>query len=345
MVQATSSVNQPKQKDLPPVKTDSPIKKPEADSGNSFFDKAANMTKTADGKPVNLFTRDDLNKDYSEALKSKDPNAKNLFVQELALLDSFGGKNPDNKIDGKIDGQNIFNVKDDKQKNNFLDLILQTLGLNKGQDENQQMQSLTANSDIPAGLSVIIPLPALGSSAMRQRDYSPAQIKELNNEGVYTSATEMTPEMRDNITKGKIKNIQAGTFGGVKLSDSQINNAEIIAATIVDAGKGKSPEEIHKAVVIALATAMQESTLKNIGYGDRDSVGLFQQRPSCGWGSKEECKDPVHATRQFAEKLYKTDYMNKSVTKAAQNVQRSGFPDAYAKWQKMAEALATAMGI
>lgn len=211
-------------------------------------------------------------------------------------------------------------------------------------------------------------------AAFTPRNYTPEQIGEMNSRGIYTSASEMTPEMIKNITNGRVKDVKAGKyggpkgvinsiktffsspiksikdifagrFGGVKLNEAQVNNAKIIASTIVDVGKkqNKSDEQIKKAVIIALATAMQESGIKNIGYGDRDSVGLFQQRPSCGWGSPEQCQDPVYATRKFAEKLYKTDYMNKSVTGAAQNVQRSAFPNAYAKWQDMAEDLANKM--
>lgn len=186
----------------------------------------------------------------------------------------------------------------------------------------------------------------LVSKLMKHIDYTPKQIKDLNAKGVYTSAEEMTPEMLKNITEGKVKNLEAGKYGGVKLSQVQINNARIIAATIVDEGRklNKTPAEIRKAIVIALATAMQESSFKNLAGGmDGDNAGLFQQRD--GWGSKTDRLDPVYATRKFAKALFETNYMNKSVTDSASGVQKCAakYKDEYAKWQNMAEALATQM--
>ena len=100
-----------------------------------------------------------------------------------------------------------------------------------------------------------------------------------------------------------------------------------------------------RAWVIALATAMQESTLRNIPYGDRDSEGLFQQRPSQGWGSRAQVTDPVYATTQFIQRLLAVpgwDAM--ALTDAAQIVQRSAFPDAYRKWESLATQLVTQLG-
>jgi cell wall-associated NlpC family hydrolase len=85
---------------------------------------------------------------------------------------------------------------------------------------------------------------------------------------------------------------------------------------------------------------MQESTLRNINYGDRDSLGLFQQRPSQGWGSPAQVTDPVYATRIFIERLLEVSgWEDMPVTVAAQTVQRSAFPDAYAKWERLAAEL------
>ena len=81
------------------------------------------------------------------------------------------------------------------------------------------------------------------------------------------------------------------------LSDEQRQNANVIVSTA--RGMGAPP----RAWVIALATAMQESTLRNIPYGDRDSEGLFQQRPSQGWGTPAQVTDPVYATTQFIQRL------------------------------------------
>jgi hypothetical protein len=99
-----------------------------------------------------------------------------------------------------------------------------------------------------------------------------------------------------------------------------------------------------RAATIAIATAMQESQLYNIRYGDRDSLGLFQQRPSQGWGTPEQVMDPVHATERFYDGLVKVDgYEGLEVTVAAQTVQRSAFPDAYAQHEPEARALASAL--
>ncbi|MFD1829986.1 MULTISPECIES: heavy metal transporter [Streptomyces] len=100
----------------------------------------------------------------------------------------------------------------------------------------------------------------------------------------------------------------------------------------------------ERAVTIALATAMQESALRNIDYGDRDSVGLFQQRPSQGWGTAEQIMDPVYSAGKFYDHLVEIPgYSRLPLTVAAQRVQRSGFPDAYAKHESRAAMLAAAL--
>jgi peptidoglycan DL-endopeptidase CwlO len=118
------------------------------------------------------------------------------------------------------------------------------------------------------------------------------------------------------------------------LSDEQRRNASTIVAVARDMG---APP---RAWLVALATAMQESKLQNINYGDRDSLGLFQQRPSQGWGSPSEVTDPVHATTIFIQRLMAIPgWEALPVTVAAQTVQRSAFPNAYAKWEGLASGL------
>src|SRR6266511_4318154 len=110
------------------------------------------------------------------------------------------------------------------------------------------------------------------------------------------------------------------------------------AATIVAVGKQMQVPEYGW--VIAVATAMQESGLRNLPYGDRDSLGLFQQRPSQGWGSPAQVLDPVYSTTIFVERLLQVPHWDRlPVTVAAQTVQRSAFPDAYAKWEGLAAHL------
>jgi hypothetical protein len=124
----------------------------------------------------------------------------------------------------------------------------------------------------------------------------------------------------------------------VVLDPGQARYAGLIAAIAVQRGLPA------RAASIALATAYQESDLHNLRGGDRDSAGLFQQRPSQGWGTLEEVRDPVHATNAFYDALVKVpDYESLEITVAAQEVQRSGFPDAYADHEADARALASAL--
>ena len=129
----------------------------------------------------------------------------------------------------------------------------------------------------------------------------------------------------------------AGTIHA--LSPEMATNARIIIQV------GREMGIPNYGIVIALATAAQESQLRNIDYGDRDSIGLFQQRPSSGWGSVSQIRDPRYATRAFfggpnsptpGSNPGLVDiprWQHMKLTDAAQAVQRSAFPDAYAKWE------------
>ncbi|MGY4954845.1 C40 family peptidase [Streptomyces nigrescens] len=118
----------------------------------------------------------------------------------------------------------------------------------------------------------------------------------------------------------------------------QIPNTKTILAT------GVVMKVPARGQIIALATALQESGLRNLDYGDRDSLGLFQQRPSQGWGTAQQVRDPVHASTKFYEALLKVSgWQSMTVAQAAQAVQASGFPDAYAKWEPLATALQKAI--
>jgi hypothetical protein len=118
----------------------------------------------------------------------------------------------------------------------------------------------------------------------------------------------------------------------------QASNAATIAA--VGARMGL-PDH---AVTVALAAASQESKLRNLPYGDRDSVGLFQQRPSQGWGARAQLLDPVFASHAFYAKLARVPHWQTlPVADAAQKVQRSASGDAYAQWEDEARALARAL--
>jgi hypothetical protein len=134
--------------------------------------------------------------------------------------------------------------------------------------------------------------------------------------------------------------VEAG--GRVVLDLGQMANAATITAVGVRLGM---PE---RAVVVALATAFQESKLRNLPHlgehNDHDSVGLFQQRPSQGWGSVEQVADPRYSSERFYRALGGVEGWSKMrVTDAAQRVQRSAFPDAYQEWADDATVLATAL--
>jgi hypothetical protein len=119
--------------------------------------------------------------------------------------------------------------------------------------------------------------------------------------------------------------------GATTVSEEQLANAAVIVAT------GREMGVPDRGLWVALATALQESTLRNLDYGDRDSLGLFQQRPSQGWGSPAQVRDPRYASMQFYDRLVDVGgWEQMPLWQAAQTVQRSAFPLAYAKWEEEA---------
>lgn len=134
------------------------------------------------------------------------------------------------------------------------------------------------------------------------------------------------------------------------LTDEMAVNARVIIAVGRELALG------DQAIVIALAAAAQESGLVNVDYGDRDSLGLFQQRPSMGWGTEAEVQDPVRAARAFyggpssptaGEPRGLIDiagWETMSVTDAAQAVQLSAHPDLYAQWEGPARTWLSVLG-
>ncbi|GAB7061033.1 heavy metal transporter [Streptomyces mexicanus] len=144
------------------------------------------------------------------------------------------------------------------------------------------------------------------------------------------------------LTGGAAPGCKVVSSGGGGTSYEFTPEQAVNAATIAAVGTGRGMPE--RAVTIALATALQESGLRNLRHGDRDSLGLFQQRPSQGWGTPKEIMDPTYAAGMFYEHLAKVpDYTRLPLTVAAQRVQRSGFPEAYAKHEPDATLLAAAL--
>jgi hypothetical protein len=129
---------------------------------------------------------------------------------------------------------------------------------------------------------------------------------------------------------------QAGT--GVQAVTLDTEQAAIAATIAGVAARHRLPRQ---AVTIALAAALQESKLHNLDYGDRDSVGIFQQRPSEGWGPATRLEDPVYATTKFFAALTRVHgYVTMPVSRAAQDVQHSADGSAYGQWADLAGQLA-----
>ncbi|MFV2104295.1 hypothetical protein [Micromonospora sp. LOL_024] len=129
-----------------------------------------------------------------------------------------------------------------------------------------------------------------------------------------------------------------GEQSRIDLGDEQVANVRAIVAATKKAGMDE------RAAVVAIGTALQESKLENLGHlGDRndhDSQGLFQQRPTSGWGTVEQITDPEYATLAFLKGLEQVDgWRDMPLTVAAQTVQVSAYPDHYAQWEQQAADL------
>ncbi|WP_435217613.1 C40 family peptidase [Streptomyces sp. bgisy034] len=186
---------------------------------------------------------------------------------------------------------------------------------------------------IAAGIGVVVFSPLLlAGTAMMMATTSQAQtttsfhacIGDIDTDAVTKQVTRILDG-----ASGKDVRIE-----GLTLPEEQVPNAQTIVAT------GLSLEVPQRGQIVALATAMQESRLRNLGSGDRDSLGLFQQRPSQGWGTAQQIRDPVYASERFYQELLKVPgWQQMTVTQAAQAVQKSGYPDAYAQWEPLATTL------
>lgn len=131
-----------------------------------------------------------------------------------------------------------------------------------------------------------------------------------------------------------------GAGGGSVVAAEGEYSAEqmTIARTIVDTtARRRLP---RRAAVLAVATALVESGLRNLDHGDRDSLGVFQQRPSQGWGARAQLLDPVYATNAFLDRLVGIPGWQRLPDGVAEQlVQRSGFPDRYAPQHRAASAI------
>jgi cell wall-associated NlpC family hydrolase len=192
---------------------------------------------------------------------------------------------------------------------------------------------------IAAGIGVVFLSPLLlGGAAMMMASSSEAAT------GTSAIGGQCLPDLdTDKVTEQVTKILDGADASNVRvegldLPGEQIPHAQTIVATGISLGVPKRGQ------IVALATAMQESRLRNLSYGDRDSLGLFQQRPSQGWGTADQIRDPVYASERFYKELLKVKgWQQMTVTQAAQAVQKSGYPDAYAQWEPLATALQKAI--
>jgi len=130
---------------------------------------------------------------------------------------------------------------------------------------------------------------------------------------------------------------QADGYTG-SMTPEQAGNAAIIVGVAIRRGLPA------RASTIALVTAWQESSLRNLDYGDRDSLGLFQQRPSQGWGTAKQIMNPWYASGRFYDELVKVkNWQTGDINDVAQAVQRSGFPDAYRQHESAGRAWAATL--
>jgi hypothetical protein len=141
---------------------------------------------------------------------------------------------------------------------------------------------------------------------------------------------------------GSVLNLDLPLPAIAKLAQDQVRNAAIIIAV------GQQKHVPPRGWIIAVATALQESSLHNLGdlgsHNDHDSLGLFQQRPSQGWGTPEQIMNPAYAAGKFYDKLLTIPgWASMPLTKAAQAVQVSAFPDAYAKHELLATLIVAAL--
>ncbi len=157
--------------------------------------------------------------------------------------------------------------------------------------------------------------------------------------GRTSESAPVTSDRSDKPTRSEL--IPYGVQGAqsrIPLDNAQRDNARTIVEVAKKTGVGE------RGAVIGVATALQESKLYNLGHlgvsNDHDSQGLFQQRPSTGWGSVEQITDPEYSTTAFFEALKRVQgWRDMPLTSAAQTVQVSAYPFHYAQWEEQSADL------
>ncbi len=188
------------------------------------------------------------------------------------------------------------------------------------------MQSGQALGTHPGGADSAQPQALAAAARGQARDLLASRVAAVEHQAT-ASAAQLTALHRECKFNPTIQRLPTS-------DPTQLQNAQTIIAA------GQQMGLPARAEVIALATAWQESNLINMRGGDRDSVGLFQQRPSMGWGSYTQVHNPLYAADQFYDALTAVPgWQTMPLTVAAQTVQESAFPWAYARWEQLADNL------
>lgn len=212
-------------------------------------------------------------------------------------------------------------------------------------EKTWQMSKSAVHSDHPGLLTRMAmnnARPRAGASVSRSKPVaSTSQQGSANGTSPTASGAGRSGDVLSQLRKIRLSS------GSSTLTEAQARNAVAIAQV---ARELRVP---RYGLQIAIATAIQESTLNSLPGGDRDSAGLFQQRPSAGWGSHAQITNPTLAAQAFFGRAQHTNntglldiagWSKMPLTQAAQAVQRSGFPLAYAKWEKVASDITAVLG-
>jgi hypothetical protein len=194
-----------------------------------------------------------------------------------------------------------------------------------------------AGTSVAAGLSgteAKQAVPAKQAAPAKRRDESWATVRTIVARRTDQKPTKEPLPAHDQLTPVAA----TGPQFYFPMTPARYQNAKTIVLQAIDRHMGL------RSAVIAVATSMQESTLLNLKYGTSNSLGLFQQRPSYGWGTAAQIENPTHAADAFLKALHgyqaqNPDWAHQPLWQAAQGVQASGFPTAYAKWESEAAKL------
>jgi peptidoglycan DL-endopeptidase CwlO len=186
---------------------------------------------------------------------------------------------------------------------------------------------------VVGGLVVVVTVAVAGVSAVTQ---------VVSQDQAADQARALQANLSCNATLGPITAGPAGSGAGdaARLNDEQRANV----AMIIQIGKERQLPPL--AWQVAIQAGMTESGLRNLDYGDRDSEGMFQMRPSMGWGTPAQVRDPNYSIRKFYDVLLKVpNWEQQRPGESAQDVERSAFPDRYHKWEAMASHLIGNVGL